>query len=43
LSLSGLKGVYRITVDGREVAAGGSIVTLPISGASTAHVRIERR
>jgi hypothetical protein len=45
LSLSGLTGNYRVTVDGKEVAtySGATIVPLPVSSAATARVRIERR
>jgi hypothetical protein len=43
LSLEGLTGAYRITIDGEDVGAAGSAVMLPMSGAPTAHVRIERR
>jgi Family of unknown function (DUF5695) len=43
LSIEGRMGSYRVTVDGKEVAGGGPVIALPISGASTARVRIERR
>jgi hypothetical protein len=43
LSIEGLTGGYRITVDGREVAGDGSVIALPLSSAPTARVKIERR
>jgi hypothetical protein len=43
LSIEGLTGSYRVTVDGRDVTASTSAVNLPMSAAPTARVRIERR
>jgi len=46
LSIQGMPGGYRVTVDGREVTApreGASVVILPIGAAPTVRVKIERR
>ena len=45
LSVSGLTGSYRVSVDGKEVGTyqGPTIVALPVGGAATARVKIERR
>jgi Family of unknown function (DUF5695) len=43
LSIEGLTGTYRLIVDGKDAGAATPVVTLPMSGGSTARVRIERR
>ena len=43
LSIEGLTGSYRVTVDGRDVGAVSPIVAIPMSASPAVRVRIERR